>query len=601
MNALFLILACILCFASSQNCPPYKSQINKAWIRFIYNKGQGAGQDNGPEKLIINMTYSECYHCADRNLINITASDPSQNISYFQYSTEYSGTFFIYNQTITNDPKTNSNIVTNELLYTLPYDLKERGKYTFLITDSYNQITNSWSGLNIELITDEEGIDIFIPLYIAIGVLTGLVILYNLVLFLLSPSGRTWLRKIFSGKDYHKLSASVSDTNEKVIKIDSKEGEKGNQEAENSKGQSNNKGKETKQRLLSLDTFRGLSLAIMIFVNSGAGDYIELDHIAWNGLHLADLVFPWFVWMMGVSMAISFDSQQRRGASKKDMFKKVVVRTAKLALLDLILGNGNKPLNRLNFLGVLFRFAVSYFFVSVIIIFVPKNNKSVSNDSKNKDLIIHAYEFIPVSMILGLWLGLTFCLPVPGCPTGYLGPGGLADYGKCKNCTGGAAGYIDYQLVGMDRLYAHPTPYPVYLTQPYEPEGLLGCLTTIGMVYFGLMAGRVIIYYKTHEARIKRWLIAAVIFGIVSLILTGGSKNGGIMPVNKNLWSLSFITTLACFGLIVLSLLYTVIDIKKLWGGSPFKAMGMNSIVLYCESTSLFLSISQEKMDAIIP
>jgi len=289
-------------------------------------------------------------------------------------------------------------------------------------------------------------------------------------------------------------------------------------------------------------------------------------------------------------MAISFESQYKRGATTKDMLKKVLMRTFKLFMLGLMTNNGPKPLDQIRYPGVLMRFCVSYFVVSMIILFVPKNKKALEKqESKFRDLLVHIYEFIPVVLILGLWLGLTFFLPVPGCPTGYLGPGGLlGDYGKYPNCTGGAALYIDLKLFGVDHIYQSPTPQEIYLTGPFDPEGALGALTSIVMVYFGLMAGRVIVYYKTHKERITRWLIGSVILGVVSLILTGGQKNGGMIPVNKNLWSLSFITTLGCFALIILPLLYWVIDIKKIWGGSPFKAMGMNSIVLFCGSSFLY-------------
>jgi heparan-alpha-glucosaminide N-acetyltransferase len=183
----------------------------------------------------------------------------------------------------------------------------------------------------------------------------------------------------------------------------------------------------------------------MIFVNAGGGGYALLDHSPWNGLQLADLLFPWFIWMMGFSMAISFESLRKRNASRRDTFEKVIVRSLKLAFLGLMTSNFELPFNQLRIPGVLMRFAVSYFFVSMIVMFVPKNVKAESspNFQKYKVILWHRNEIIVILLIIGLWLGITFGMPVPGCPTGYIGPGGIGDYGLYPNCTGGAAGYID--------------------------------------------------------------------------------------------------------------------------------------------------------------
>lgn len=80
----------------------------------------------------------------------------------------------------------------------------------------------------------------------------------------------------------------------------------------------------TKPRLRSLDTFRGLTIVLMIFVNSGGGHYWWIEHATWNGLHIADLVFPWFLWIMGVCIPMSVKSQLGRNTPKKDMLISVL-------------------------------------------------------------------------------------------------------------------------------------------------------------------------------------------------------------------------------------------------------------------------------------
>ena len=112
-------------------------------------------------------------------------------------------------------------------------------------------------------------------------------------------------------------------------------------------------------RFRSIDTLRGACLAIMIFVNYGGGGYWFFDHSDWNGLTVADLVFPIFVWTQGVSMAISFNSARRKGASSLSLAQKTVLRAMKLYALGLFL-NGGANLSQWRVIGVLHYFAVAY-------------------------------------------------------------------------------------------------------------------------------------------------------------------------------------------------------------------------------------------------
>merc|ERR550532_1786068 len=150
---------------------------------------------------------------------------------------------------------------------------------------------------------------------------------------------------------------------------------------------------------------------------------------------------------------------------------------------------------------------------------------------------------------------VVFLMPVPdGCPTGYLGPGGLHEGGKYFNCTGGATGYVDIAIFGKDHIYSHPTSAKIYQsTQSFDPEGVLGSLSSIFLVFLGLIAGS----------------------------LCAGHKEGEIVPVNKNLWSFSFTTALGSMAFFLLSVMYLLIDVFEVWSGSPFFYPGMNSLLLY--------------------
>ena len=133
-------------------------------------------------------------------------------------------------------------------------------------------------------------------------------------------------------------------------------------------------------------------------------------------------------------------------------------------------------------------------------------------------------------MIFGLeiiWLALTFAMKVPGCPTGYLGPGGLHENGNHWNCSGGAAGYIDYQFFGEAHIYDEPTSLEVFFhdeyyfggyMRAYDPEGLLGSINSIVIVFLGLQLGKILQFYPDSKSRAIRFCI----WGGVLLCIGGG-------------------------------------------------------------------------------
>eukprot|EP01137_Pigoraptor_chileana_P002065 Opistho-2@180 len=334
-------------------------------------------------------------------------------------------------------------------------------------------------------------------------------------------------------------------------------------------------------RLRSLDTFRGFSLAIMIFVNYGGGGYYFFQHSTWNGLTVADLVFPWFLFMMGCSMAISFESIHRRGTSTRKLILKILQRSATLFALGLFLNNGH-DLGYWRIPGVLQRFGVSYMFVSLIVLFVPMVD---TRFGPFQDITAHVLHWLVILILIAVHVIVTFLLDVPGCGRGYLGAGGLDMGGAYEECTGGAAGYIDRVVLGRDHIYATPTCMTTYQTTvPFDPEGILGCLTSIALTYLGYQAGRVIVIYSSHGQRLVRWLVWGVVTGAIGTLLCFGEKDGGPIPINKNLWSVSFILVMAGTGFCFLSLFYFVIDMRRWWIGSPWRFPGMNSIVVYCGS-----------------
>ncbi|ESO82197.1 hypothetical protein LOTGIDRAFT_135049, partial [Lottia gigantea] len=342
-------------------------------------------------------------------------------------------------------------------------------------------------------------------------------------------------------------------------------------------------------RLRSLDTFRGLSLVIMIFVNYGGGGYWFFEHPPWNGLTVADLVFPWFIFIMGTSMNFSFKSLYKKEKTTFQILFKIFKRSFILFAIGIILNTSWGPvdLETMRIPGVLQRFGLTYLFVALMEFTLGRRKDSHEVRRRHckiriVDIVLNLPIWILNLALLGVFIGLTYGLPVPGCPKGYTGPGGISEDGQYKNCTAGAAQYIDRLVLGEHHIYQYPTPQEMYQTSmPHDPEGILGVLTSIFLCFLGLTAGRIIITFESHVGRIVRWLIWAAITGGIAALLCKGSQNDGWVPVNKNLWSVSFVMVTACFAFILLTILYVFMDILQWWKGGPFVYPGMNSIVIY--------------------
>lgn len=152
---------------------------------------------------------------------------------------------------------------------------------------------------------------------------------------------------------------------------------------------------------------------------------------------------------------------------------------------------------------------------------------------------------------------------------------------KHMDCIGGATGYIDRIILGAKHIYQHPTARYTYDAKPFDPEGLAGCLTTFLQVFIGVQCGTTLMVYTEWKARIRRFVIWSISLGMLSGILCLFSQDDGIIPINKNLWSLSFVFATSSLAFILLTIFYIVIDVRNLWSGTPLVYAGMNAIVMY--------------------
>ncbi|TNM99731.1 hypothetical protein fugu_012764 [Takifugu bimaculatus] len=344
-------------------------------------------------------------------------------------------------------------------------------------------------------------------------------------------------------------------------------------------------GKQRPKRLLSLDTFRGFALTVMVFVNYGGGGYWFFQHVPWNGLTVADLVMPWFVFIIGTSVVLAFRSMQRRRVRRLQLLRKITWRTGVLLMLGFCFLNysprdGPLSWSWLRIPGVLQRLGFTYFILSLLQTFWGQKEISLTEHrwwSSVQDVVVYWPQWLIIILLETLWLCVTFLMPVPDCPTGYLGAGGIGDHGLYPNCTGGAAGYIDRWMFG-DNMYRYPTCKEMYqTTQPFDPEGVLGTVNSIVMGFLGMQAGKILLFYRGANVHILcRFLLWAAILGISAAILTKCTRDEGFIPVNKNLWSLSYVTCMGCFSFLLLAGIYLVTDMKGWWTGQPFLYPGMN-------------------------
>ncbi|XP_067639044.1 heparan-alpha-glucosaminide N-acetyltransferase isoform X3 [Eurosta solidaginis] len=428
----------------------------------------------------------ECYTCP------YTLVERKQNFT-FKLNVAYDWAFKMY--TSDGDNLANKNMQCNDTvcnkvceLYASSYDMKEFGVYNFTLHRNGS----------CDLITDKKGVNVNMSI-------VSVILLVSMILAVIRV---TWC--VWRSYNYSPETAAANEIDAAAIPVHSS------------------------RRMRSLDAFRGMAIVLMIFVNSGGGGYWWIEHATWNGLHLADIVFPSFLWIMGVCIPISLKSQVARGVQKVKICRRIIWITWKRALYDLILLRT---------------------------------------------------EFLVTVSLIAIYLGIIFGLPVPNCPNGYLGPGGKHALAKYPNCTGGASGYIDRLILGSAHLYQHSTVKHVYGAQAFDPEGLFGCLLTVVQAFLGVLAGVIVLVYTDATARIKRWLYWSISSAMLGGILCFFSIEDGPIPINKNLWSLSFVLVTAALAFFILSILYYVIDVQLWWTGSPFVESGMNAIIMYVGHT----------------
>ncbi|QPH41870.1 DUF5009 domain-containing protein [Pedobacter endophyticus] len=313
---------------------------------------------------------------------------------------------------------------------------------------------------------------------------------------------------------------------------------------------------ERKQRLLSLDFFRGLTVAAMILVNnpgSWGHIYAPLEHAEWNGCTPTDLIFPFFLWIVGVSIAFAMSSSKADAAMHGKTISKAIKRGIILYLLGFFLAifgkimgvilNGKsliEAFETVRLLGVLQRIGIVFIISSII--FLKCSTKTIF-----KTLI---------SILVVYWALMTF-VPVPGV--------GYANMEKETNL----AAWIDRGILTESHTWAS--------SKTWDPEGVLSTLPAVGTCLFGILVGVWMRRKDVDNPTKVAWLFTT---GIIAVIL--GLLWDLQFPINKSLWTSSFVLYTGGLASVGLALCYWLIDVQGHKSiTKPFVVYGVNAITVF--------------------
>jgi predicted acyltransferase len=311
------------------------------------------------------------------------------------------------------------------------------------------------------------------------------------------------------------------------------------------------------ERMVSLDVFRGATIAAMILVNdpgSWSHIYPPLEHAEWNGWTPTDLIFPFFLFIVGVSLTLSFASRIARGLTRSALAIHVVRRSALIFAIGLFLnGFPDFDFSSIRIMGVLQRIALCYLVAGLLYLATFQSEAAAERPAR-----VHANfrvtAAVAVGLLVGYWALMTF-VPVPGYGAGHLG----------KEDNLGA--YIDRTLMG-GHLWSESVTW--------DPEGLLSTLPAIASVLIGILAGE----WLRSDRRAARKALVLAAAGLA--LLAAGRLIHPYFPINKNLWTSSFVLFTGGFAMLVLAACYWVIDVRawRAWA-APFLVFGMNAILAY--------------------
>ncbi|KAG6783029.1 hypothetical protein POTOM_012459 [Populus tomentosa] len=346
--------------------------------------------------------------------------------------------------------------------------------------------------------------------------------------------------------------------------------------------------KQQQQRLVSLDVFRGLTVALMILVDDAGGVLPAINHSPWNGLTLADVVMPFFLFMVGVSLGLTY----KKLPSKAVATRKAILRALKL----LVIGGFLHGLNDLTF-GV--------DMVQIRWMGILQSLLNLCANSVRGAVVV----------LVSLYLSLLYGLYVPDweyeIPVAASSSSPKTFRVKCgvRGTTGSACnavGMIDRTVLGIQHLYRKPIyartkacsinspdygplppDAPSWCQAPFDPEGVLSSVMAIVTCLVGLHYGHIIVHFKEHKDRILHWMIPSTCFVVLGLVL---DLSG--MHVNKALYTFSYMCVTAGAAGIVFTGIYMLVDVCGFRRPTlVLEWMGMHALMIFILATSNVLPV----------
>jgi predicted acyltransferase len=311
------------------------------------------------------------------------------------------------------------------------------------------------------------------------------------------------------------------------------------------------------ERLLSIDVFRGGTIAAMLLVDGQGGSetFAGLKHSEWHGLTFADSIAPCFMWIVGLSLYISINKRLAKGDGKAALLRNVLRRSVLLFLIGVLLNfwmsavtvivNFNvQALDLPQVMGTLQRIALGYLVAGVVIVVVDDPRK-------------HA---LFAFLVLVGYTTIFFFFPAPD-----FSPGDLTREGN-------AAGFIDRLIFGDYSNLSHP---------------LLSCLSAAAMVLVGSLFGRALIREKRRELNLAKLICVGTAFVAGSLLLVGS------IPMNFRLWTISYVLATGGGACLSFGLVYGLLEILRVFRGIEFlRVLGMNPIVIWVLDDAVRKSLS---------
>lgn len=322
-------------------------------------------------------------------------------------------------------------------------------------------------------------------------------------------------------------------------------------------------------RLAALDAFRGLTVAAMLLVNnpgSWGAIYPPLAHAAWHGWTPTDLIFPFFLFIVGITTTLSLDARRARGDAPAALRAQVVRRAAVIFAAGLALaafpfftwtdlpGNPDPSfldrvawrLAHLRIPGVLQRIALAYLAGALI---------ALAADTRRVLATIAA-------LLLGYW-ALQTLVPVPG--------SGLPGQALLDHPDALLSAWLDRTLLGPDHLWSG--------SKTWDPEGLLSTLPAVATQLLGVLAGRWIAQPRPLAERI------AALFAVGALVAVAGTMWGWVFPINKGLWTSSYVLFTGGMAAMALATCLWLMDVQgwRRWA-FPFLVYGTNPLLAFVGS-----------------